>query len=398
MTRVSVKKYCFCLLACLAIAAQSVTVPARAGTRAFDVAPHSHALIEWWYANAHFTSAKGHRLAVVVSFFKTGNGSTPFTGSLAVPVGHYLIVGVTDLTARSHKYYSYADHNMVRQLALIAPLIAMKSGNDPTTLQLVKSVMAGQIPPPSRFIDGDATIAPAPLSIHYGSAASLDESPATHEMRLQFKTDGGGAYDLYFAAERPIMAVGGSGETGFTNPTDMYYFSTTHCAVHGTVRIGGHLIDISSGLGWYDHQWGSSWGVENDGWDWLGIQLNDGRDILAYRQRHLDTGGIGVTAATTMSPSGKLTVETKAQLTPIAGGAWTSPHTSITYPLSWTLVLPGQNVRFIVTPDVKDQEVRVLAGGRAIWEGACTVTGKGIRGVAFLELVGYSKHENMSTK
>ena len=46
-----------------------------------------------------------------------------------------------------------------------------------------------------------------------------------------------------------------------------------------------------TGESWMDHEFGTSQLADNEaGWDWLGIQLDNGVDIMFYRMRHRDGG------------------------------------------------------------------------------------------------------------
>ena len=191
----------------------------------------------------------------------------------------------------------------------------------------------------------------------------------------------------------------------------MYYFSLTRCAVGGTIDTGSGPETITGGEGWFDHQWGNSWVASNDGWDWWGVQLGDGTDILFFRQRDLKTGRIFYPLATFMDKAGHQSVTTNIVFTPDPKSLWKSPKSGVTYPLGWTVAFPDHNLNLHITAEVQDQEMPILGPGAGIWEGLCRVDadvyrftvpssyslaeaqryGMSLRkhGVAYMELVGY---------
>lgn len=197
------------------------------------------------------------------------------------------------------------------------------------------------------------------------------------------------------------MYVGGTGNTGVDKPDDMKYVSLTQCAVTGNIDTGKGSDQIASGEGWFDHQWGSTWTTERVGWDWFGVQLDDGRDILFFRQRHMSDGSIFQPSATIEDKNGKLTVTKNIVFGPVPDSAWTSPKSHVRYPLRWSVTFPDQNLELRIAAVSQDQEMPVIASGGAIWEGSCKVIAyqifgststdaKAINGKAYMELVGYS--------
>jgi predicted secreted hydrolase len=72
-------------------------------------------------------------------------------------------------------------------------------------------------------------------------------------------------------------------------------------------------------------------------------------------------------------------------------GKWKSPHTGCVYPSGWEISL--DNKKYIITPQVKDQELRAKHGywaGTEYWEGTNTVSGD-VNGRAYVELNGFCR-------
>jgi predicted secreted hydrolase len=207
--------------------------------------------------------------------------------------------------------------------------------------------------------------------------------------RLKLAATGADRLDLTYTATRAPMYVNGNGNTGVDRPEDMKYVSLTRCAVTGT----GNQEPLA-GQGWIDHQWGNTWTTQRVGWDWFGVQLNDGTDINFFRQRDAATGEIIHPTATFEDSRGDQSTTHAIRFQPDLNSIWTSPDSGITYPLHWSITFPEKGLTLDITPVVDNQEMPVLASG-AIWEGSCRVKadytdGRATDGVAYMELVGYN--------
>jgi predicted secreted hydrolase len=395
------------LLAPLGVIAAPAPLPAPAPAGHFGVAAHSDVNIEWWYVNAHVTTEKGRHLALIGSFFRFGSGVNPLDGS-PMPRAHYLIYAVTDLDAKTQRPYSLADGTMINLLKQFGPLLAMQNPGDKSIQTFMADINKGKLPPPSQEISGKSSVVNSPFHIAYGADNTLAATNSVNtSFVLNLNAGGPDKIHLTLVSQKPPMAVGGKGETGLKSPTDMYYFSLTRCAVGGTVDTGTGPEKITGGAGWFDHQWGNSWVASNDGWDWWGVQLDDGTDILFFRQRDLKTGRIFYPLATFMDKDGHQSVTKNIVFTPDPKSYWKSPKSGVTYPLGWTVAFPDHSLSLHIVAEVKDQEMPILGPGAGIWEGLCRVDAThGIilpsgqispnqfyhftgTGVAYMELVGY---------
>jgi len=380
--------------------------PAPPAPAAFGVAAHNDVNIEWWYVNAHVTTDKGRHLALIGSFFRFGAGVNPLDGS-PIPRAHYLIYAVTDLDRKTQRPYSLADSGMISLLKQFGPLLAAQNPRDKGVRAFLAGLDQGKLPPPHQKIAGEASVVSTPFRLAYGKENTLAATNAANTA-FDLNLDAGGPdrIHLTLASQKPPMAVGGKGETGLHTPTDMYYFSLTRCAVGGMVDTGAGPEKVTGGQGWFDHQWGNSWVASNNGWDWWGVQLDDGTDILFFRQRDLKTGRVFFPLATFMDREGRQSVTRKIVFTPDPKALWKSPKSSVTYPLAWTVDFPDKGLQLHLTAAVKNQEMPILGPGAGIWEGLCRVDAyqgpvlapgevfngpvQHIPGVAYMELVGYS--------
>jgi predicted secreted hydrolase len=150
-----------------------------------------------------------------------------------------------------------------------------------------------------------------------------------------------------------------------------------------------------SGVAWLDREWSTSLlDPAAVGWDWLGVNLDDGGALTAFQMRDaagkpLWAGGSWRTANGVLTPLGPDDVRFAGQR------VWHSSRTGTDYPVATdvTITLSGtdQTRRFHVVPLFDDQELDTRpAGGPVYWEGAVRVDGdSGIRGRGYLEMTGY---------
>jgi predicted secreted hydrolase len=193
--------------------------------------------------------------------------------------------------------------------------------------------------------------------------------------------------------EKPLVLQGPGGvsrKAAEPSAASLYY-SFTRLRATGEVALDGAAWRVA-GLSWMDKEIASSsLGSQQIGWDWVSLQLDDGRDIMLYLMRRAG-GAIDFRNATVVTPSGS-----PAYLAPEAWSLretarWTSPHTRATYPARWLLEIPGEGLSLEIVPRLADQENR--AGGTAglfYWEGAVEARDAAGRrqGLGYVELTGY---------
>ncbi len=172
------------------------------------------------------------------------------------------------------------------------------------------------------------------------------------------------------------------------------YYSRTRMELRGTLDDHNQRKQIT-GEAWFDHQWGNFIPEELGGWDWFGIQLEDGADFalaLLRGDQEEVLGGFGTYVA---ADGGTLHID-NANMQIEALGNWTSPHTGVTYPSGWRLTLPGQKLELVCTPTIQDQELDVRATSAiSYWEGQVrcegTRDGAALAGQGYVELIGYDR-------
>jgi predicted secreted hydrolase len=172
------------------------------------------------------------------------------------------------------------------------------------------------------------------------------------------------------------------------------YYSYTRMHTYGTL----HMDDESwlvEGVSWMDREFSSDQLTgEQTGWDWFGLRLDDGRDLMLYELRRSD-GAVDYGKGTLVSADGQVRYLASADWKLRVTATWKSPESGVVYPAEWSVELPSEKLRLAIRPDVADQENRSRAGiGMTYWEGAVTVYGADGRrtGDGYAELTGYGEN------
>jgi predicted secreted hydrolase len=196
--------------------------------------------------------------------------------------------------------------------------------------------------------------------------------------------------DLSFRPRQPAMANGDNGYSrkGPRREQASYYYSMPHLAVAGHVVLNGRRSRIS-GEGWLDREWSSTLlPPEAVGWDWAGINLDDGSALMAFQVR--GRSGERIYAGGTLrKPDGRQVALGADEVSFRPRRRWRSPATGASYPVEADFVvrLPEGVRTFPLRPMFDAQELDGRGAGMpAYWEGAVTTTG----GRGYLELTGYA--------
>lgn len=201
-----------------------------------------------------------------------------------------------------------------------------------------------------------------------------------------------------------------------------FYYSLPQLAVTGQVTVAGKVLPVT-GRAWLDHEWSHSiMPPQAVGWDWIGMNLNDGSALTAFRLR--DKGGGTVWAGGSWRKEGATQAEilTPEQVVFEPERVWKSPSSGATYPVVWSLSLLGQAgssmgllglagkvgatsaagaaiaalepLRFTIRALVDNQELDSSRSTGAIyWEGLSDLLdaqGQAV-GRGYLEMTGYAK-------
>ena len=280
---------------------------------------------EWWYVTGWLKTAKGEDLGFQVTFFRARPDVETTNPSSFTP--RQVILAHAALSDPRHGRLRHEE----RAARTALGLAGSREGNtrvwvDDWFLELKKDFYAARI------------------------------QARDFSLELQFD-----------AKDKPVL----QGEAGFSRkghgPGEAsYYYSRPQLSVHGFVNKEKII-----GSAWLDHEWSSQYMAANaTGWDWCGINMDDGSSLMAFRMRDKE-------GRTAYAPPGVSFEVLKT---------WKSPRTGTTYPVKMLV-----NSEFHLEPLMDDQEMDARAStGTIYWEGAVRAMRAGRQvGRGYLELTGY---------
>jgi predicted secreted hydrolase len=224
---------------------------------------------------------------------------------------------------------------------------------------------------------------------------SLQRSAAGNRPAGSYRTDivaQDFALHLTLTENQPVMP---NGEAGFSRkgPEPLaasYYYSEPHLAVSGRISRGASAEAVK-GEAWLDHEWSSEYLDEQAaGWDWIGINLDDGGALMAFQIRALD-GKPRWAGATLRHGDGRVQILQPGDVRFAHAREWVSPRTGIRFPSAVSVHVGPDELA--LTPLIQDQENDARAStGAVYWEGAVTAdrAGKTV-GRGYLEMTGYGE-------
>ena len=98
------------------------------------------------------------------------------------------------------------------------------------------------------------------------------------------------ALDLRCAPTQPVLLQGNQGlsRKGPQPEQASYYYSRPQLAVTGALSLQGRRFEVA-GKAWLDHEWSQELlHPQAVGWDWIGMNLEDGSALTAFRLRRQD--------------------------------------------------------------------------------------------------------------
>lgn len=200
-------------------------------------------------------------------------------------------------------------------------------------------------------------------------------------------------FDLELAATQPVLLQGAQGisRKGPDAAQVSRYYSEPQLVVGGTLELGRAAPVVVAGKAWLDHEWSDApLGAEAVGWDWIGMNLDDGGALTAFRLRRAD--GTTLWAGGSHRPAGgEVRDFAPSEVAFAAGRRWVSPASKASYPVEWSVTTPAG--AFGVRALLDDQELDSRAStGSIYWEGVSQLvdrTGRPV-GRGYLEMTGYA--------
>jgi predicted secreted hydrolase len=149
---------------------------------------------------------------------------------------------------------------------------------------------------------------------------------------------------------------------------------------------------------WLDHEWSNQYlGRGADaapdravGWDWLGLNLDDGSSLTLFQMRAHD-GAVIWTGGSWRGAQGGAPVDFDQQLRFEPLAFWKSPVSRANYPVRWRIHTPRSVLLVEAAYAAQEIDTR-LSTGFPYWEGVARVSDEAGRGLGwgYLEMTGYA--------
>jgi predicted secreted hydrolase len=242
------------LLTALAAAVPaSWALPARALQFPRDFGSHPELQTEWWYITGHAKTPAGREFGFQVTFFRSRvDAAQGLRSAFAAKHLVFAHAAVTDLDGR------VLLHD--QRIARAGFGIASASETD-TDLRLRD----------------------------WSLVRGADGSYSAHIPAGEF------SIDLRFAPTQPLLLQGKAGlsRKGPEETQASYYYSEPQLKTQGRLTLKkGQAFDVD-GTAWLDHEWSEAlMHPDAVGWDWIGMNLDDGSALTAFRLRRRDGGAL----------------------------------------------------------------------------------------------------------
>ena len=318
-----------------------------------DHGAHPGHRTEWWYATGWLQRPNGPDAGFQITFFRTRTAHPDANPSRFAP----------------------------RQLILAHAALAL-----PERGRLLHAERAAR----AAFDQAGAQVGDTRVWIGQGASAwSLLRQADTGRYVAKLGTDTF-ALDLQLATDAPPMLQGTDGfsRKGPGVRQASHYYSRPQLSVSGQLRLEQREQPVV-GHAWFDHEWSSELLAEGaQGWDWLGINLDDGGALMAYRIRGPQGAIVWRHAMVREGPSGPVRTDLAPAFEDLRH--WRSPRTGARWPVSMRVQLAERQIE--LRPLFDDQELDARGStGTTYWEGAVTAFERGRRiGRGYLELTGYA--------
>ncbi len=355
----------------LLLPAAALALPPRVLQFPRDHGSHPDLRTEWWYITGHI-QAEQRLYGFQVTFFRSRvDGTQDMRSEFAAKQLIFAHTALTDIQAQRQ----FHDQRIARAGFGIA-----------------------------QTSTGDTDVKLRDWSLARSDQPAQDTAIHLSRYRTQL-TASDFALDLTMnATQTPLLqGAGGLSRKGPEASQASYYYSEPQLAVSGSITVQGRQMQVdavpataiapSTNRAWMDHEWSEAlMHPEAVGWDWIGMNLDDGAALTAFRLRRAD-GSTLWTGGSWRASGQKLPQVFDAgsvSFTPVR--TWKSPVSQATYPVQWRVQTPVGEFTVQSLLDAQELDSRGSTGA-IYWEGLCELlSAQGQRvGRGYLEMTGYAK-------
>ncbi len=328
-----------------------------------DHGAHLSAAIEWWYLTGTLLAPDARRFGFQITFFRARTGlAENLPSRFAARQLLFAHAALTDLAAASHHHAQ----RLSRWSGDAAAPRARASQHDTDVLIGDWRLQRDEVGGHSRY------------TTRFGSGATA--APQAFELDLQLQ-----------AAQPPLL----QGQAGFSRkgPGEAHashYISEPQLVAVGSLQRAGKTLPVQ-GRAWLDHEWSDSLlPAQAVGWDWVGMNLDDGSALTAFQLRREDGSRLWAGGSWRDANGHSQDFAADAvRFTPLQ--RWRSPTSEADYPLHWRLHTPAGDFEVRALLDAQELNSRASTG-TVYWEGLSELLdAQGRRvGLGYLEMTGYA--------
>ncbi|MCA0439555.1 MAG: carotenoid 1,2-hydratase [Proteobacteria bacterium] len=224
-------------------------------------------------------------------------------------------------------------------------------------------------------------------------------APGASRYQIRAQADGF-ALELDCTSTQPILLQGDAGlsRKGPDASQASYYYSQPQLAVTGAITLGGRRMTVTDAPGpdnraWLDHECSQAlMHPDAVGWDWIGMNLDDGGALTAFQLRRADGSALwaggswrqaGASHAQAFGPGA-------VRFTPLR--RWHSASSGTLYPVEWRVDTPAGSFTVRALLDAQELDSRGSTGA-IYWEGLSELRDAAGRalGRGYLEMTGYAQ-------
>jgi predicted secreted hydrolase len=322
-----------------------------------DHASHEEYRTEWWYYTGHLQAEDGQTYGYQLTFFRSGMDHPSLAENPSRWAIQHLYLAHFAITDENQKRFFYTDRVNRKGIE--------NAGADT-------------------------------VSYHVWNGSWMVET--VQSIHHLVASENKWAVDLMLTPRKPPVIHGQNGisKKGEGPTQSSHYYSLTRMETHGTIKVNGRTLKVK-GTSWMDHEFGSSQLSEDQiGWDWFGLQLDSGIELMLYQIRRKDGSLDPFSSGTVVLENGSNQHLALTDFRIKAKGLWKSAQSGGNYPNGWEISIPDQDMTLILTPTVPDQElITTRSTGVTYWEGSVIIQGthkeRSITGKGYVELTGYAR-------
>ena len=353
--------------------------------RLFDESSHPDSELEWWFVQGYYEGSRSGRRYFMATLFRHAKQNI-LAGETH---GFTSILSVLGPGKDRHETLSQIDPTA---LELLAHTSRRKRGfnlDHRAIGEYIKEIAGCGPPRPIRLEPSVPTIKDGPFHAQWKDFSLSQGKNTFHISFLEPERHRKCGFTL-----RPVSPAVRVDALKIPFLKKIAYRTYPQLELDG--RAGSEKV---TGRAWLDHQWGDlrGWFFSRHsksrvlGWDWFGINLENGDDWLMMIHRDMKSGRPVAQYAVVRKEGENPQVYTTFTAEPFRH--WESRDTRIRYPIAWDIRIPEIRAALTFEPLADNQEIPIVGLMRALWEGAGTVSGmlagKTIKGWARLELHGY---------